>query len=456
MDEFFFDLQRFVDYEITAGDSVTISANGTKTFSVTTGSGASAQTANYSLNVNGSVVVSTDTDGTVKFTVNSGFIRDFNNADNNSKLTAILLKGTYRNYYSSYPVTLGENGPTIEGVWTGSSFNYASITLTPGTDSDSVIITPSVNTVALWDLTWGGFSYTPTAGASFSATINKASGRTYIDVSGSNSSDTIRYNDGTTTHTYTPVSGTVTLAIDADGSNFTFTGLDQNDAFQIDGIAYTLGKVRFTSSETVDETTVTKFWNKGGVKSEVSASDIMDAGSFSVGRFISDGKIEISRDGTLLSTLGTDDSIMICAQLDSNDTDYSISYGSLHRGEGVGCFTLNGLKEETVYENDEETIRYKNLKYVSVEVEEGFTVTFNDAIGGVPISISGAPSISSTNMTAVVTATANDGTIVRKTVDNINPLATDEQIASLGSAINSFTDNTYVKTEKVVRINCDA
>ena len=57
---------------------------------------------------------------------------------------------------------------------------------------------------------------------------------------------------------------------------------------------------------------------------------------------------------------------------------------------------------------------------------------------------------------AIITSTTPAGATVQKTITGISPYATNELIASLGSALNDFTDNTYGKTEKVTKVNCDA
>ena len=55
-----------------------------------------------------------------------------------------------------------------------------------------------------------------------------------------------------------------------------------------------------------------------------------------------------------------------------------------------------------------------------------------------------------------ITITSNyDGVTVQKTVSNINPTATNAQLAQFGEMIADLTTGQYVKTDRVRKFNCD-
>ena len=45
---------------------------------------------------------------------------------------------------------------------------------------------------------------------------------------------------------------------------------------------------------------------------------------------------------------------------------------------------------------------------------------------------------------------------MQKTLTDINPYASNEQLATFGQMLNSLSNSTYGKTEKVTKVNCDA
>lgn len=258
MNEFIFDLQRFADYEMTAGgESVEISASGTtKTFSVTNGT----ETKNYSVNVNGTAVVSAGSDGLVRVNVTSGYIRDFSDLDAQAPTAFVLTGGTTRNYYPSQVVILGEDGPKITNVRTGNSTYPVVITLTTYTDYNTVTLTCSQTSYTVKDFTIGTFNYVPpVATSSTPATINLKiqNGKTYLDIAEDDTSR-IDWWTGAWYTAYTPVSGTITLAFDNDGSESYVTGLEQGDSFQYGTVTGIMGNSRLAITD--DETI--KFWNQ--------------------------------------------------------------------------------------------------------------------------------------------------------------------------------------------------
>ena len=56
--------------------------------------------------------------------------------------------------------------------------------------------------------------------------------------------------------------------------------------------------------------------------------------------------------------------------------------------------------------------------------------------------------------TLIITST-NAGKTLQKTVTDINPAATNAQLATFGGMLNSLTTNTYGKTDRVRKVNCD-
>ena len=57
---------------------------------------------------------------------------------------------------------------------------------------------------------------------------------------------------------------------------------------------------------------------------------------------------------------------------------------------------------------------------------------------------------------AIITSTTPAGATVQKTITGISPYATNEQLATFGQMLNGLSNNTYGKTEKVTKVNCDA
>lgn len=47
------------------------------------------------------------------------------------------------------------------------------------------------------------------------------------------------------------------------------------------------------------------------------------------------------------------------------------------------------------------------------------------------------------------------GASVTTTINDVNPAATNAQLAQLGRKFNNLTDNTYEKSEKVTTVNVD-
>ena len=55
----------------------------------------------------------------------------------------------------------------------------------------------------------------------------------------------------------------------------------------------------------------------------------------------------------------------------------------------------------------------------------------------------------------IFSATTPDGLDASKTISNFNPDASNAQLAQLGQKLIAFTDNTYGKTDRVIKYNCD-
>ena len=56
----------------------------------------------------------------------------------------------------------------------------------------------------------------------------------------------------------------------------------------------------------------------------------------------------------------------------------------------------------------------------------------------------------------VITSTSPQGKVLQKTLTDINPDATNAQLATFGTMLNALTDNTYGKTTKITKVHCDA
>ena len=56
----------------------------------------------------------------------------------------------------------------------------------------------------------------------------------------------------------------------------------------------------------------------------------------------------------------------------------------------------------------------------------------------------------------IVSATDSGGNSVQRTFDNVNPEATNAQLAAFGSKIAALSENTYAKTDRISRVNCDS
>ena len=56
----------------------------------------------------------------------------------------------------------------------------------------------------------------------------------------------------------------------------------------------------------------------------------------------------------------------------------------------------------------------------------------------------------------IVSATDTGGNSVQRTFDNVNPDATNAQLVAFGSKIAGLSENTYAKTDRITRVNCDS
>ena len=55
----------------------------------------------------------------------------------------------------------------------------------------------------------------------------------------------------------------------------------------------------------------------------------------------------------------------------------------------------------------------------------------------------------------VITSTSPQGKVLQKTLTDINPDATNAQLATFGTMLNALTDNQYGKTVKITKVHCD-
>ena len=55
----------------------------------------------------------------------------------------------------------------------------------------------------------------------------------------------------------------------------------------------------------------------------------------------------------------------------------------------------------------------------------------------------------------ILTSTNTSGQTLQKTLTDINPDASNEQLVQLGQKLIALTDNTYGKTDRVIKYNCD-
>lgn len=47
------------------------------------------------------------------------------------------------------------------------------------------------------------------------------------------------------------------------------------------------------------------------------------------------------------------------------------------------------------------------------------------------------------------------GDSITTTISDVNPSATNAQLATLGTMLNALTTNTYEKTDRITTVNCD-
>ncbi len=54
----------------------------------------------------------------------------------------------------------------------------------------------------------------------------------------------------------------------------------------------------------------------------------------------------------------------------------------------------------------------------------------------------------------IITATKS-GKTIQKSLTDMNPEATNAQLATFGTMLNALTTNTYQKTDRITKVNCD-
>ena len=56
----------------------------------------------------------------------------------------------------------------------------------------------------------------------------------------------------------------------------------------------------------------------------------------------------------------------------------------------------------------------------------------------------------------IVTSSDSNNSITQKTIPNINPDASSTALKTFGQKLTALTDNTYVKTDRIDKTNCDS
>ena len=255
MNKFHFDLQRFVDYIYTVGEStepLTISEVGdNKTFTIRTpkkdddGNTITDAEGNieydsvtytftlqtYAGSSSPSVDISANENGTPQLNVTAGRVKWLKNSSTGAFPDIILLGGYLWNYAYGQYVTLGESGPVAlaQSNLSGSEITIHLASYT-GYDAVNISAKESIN------LKIGDFYFAyPTSNTNTTISLQVKDGKAYMDVSESNTKngDTIRYTDTSitpnTTYTYSVTSGTITLV--AGDDDFYISGLSEGDVF---------------------------------------------------------------------------------------------------------------------------------------------------------------------------------------------------------------------------------
>ena len=57
--------------------------------------------------------------------------------------------------------------------------------------------------------------------------------------------------------------------------------------------------------------------------------------------------------------------------------------------------------------------------------------------------------------TSIIVNSTNSGKVLQKTITNVNPNADNDKLATWGQMLTALTDNTYTKTDRVDKANCD-
>ena len=57
--------------------------------------------------------------------------------------------------------------------------------------------------------------------------------------------------------------------------------------------------------------------------------------------------------------------------------------------------------------------------------------------------------------TVIKVVGTNSGKSVTATITDVNPNATNQNLATLGTMFTALTTNTYEKTDKITTVNCD-
>ena len=419
MNEFYFDLQRFDEYTITAGDSTSTAtlSSGTHTITVTN---TDSSTISYSITVNGGASVSADTDGTIKLSVTSGTVSNliYSSGTTSTNIPAVNLlsgAGTFQTYQRQQ-VTLGTQ--KFPFIFNSEGENS---TLTPGPNtlkvtqesenSETTVNATASNTVTniyRIEFTCGDFYYineSPSSSLNLDLNIDANSNYSFsISPPSSNTEEIkrIRY-DLTNEKWLSLTNGTITLGKDSTGVYV--SSLDKGDTFssyirangeRTNEVTYKMGTTisatRLNSSTGEKEP---KFYG-GNDLSKVYLSDLDFDISTELHPALAIDYDESTHYGTLTissSVIGqftdNDNSLTVV----SNDDDYTYAYG-----------TLNKLTETSFLLDQSE----QHDKYAAITIEGNYTVAFSKTITDATITVANTTTFSVTDTTENYSLTSDN------------------------------------------------
>ena len=409
MNQFRFDLQRFVN-DVTPSASRTLSTTSNQNVSFTIKKSDDDSGTTYSMYLNGSVTISTDSDGTIIFSNISNRIYSLLSSDNTAPAVQLRAgSGTFRPS-TNQKVTFGKAdvsiaSPTFYFTTSGGITNRILVT---NTSSGLTATINTTNTSQAFVL--GQFKYTSTAAISDLDLTISEDGDYSVSISNS-SNATISY--GTNfANTLTATTGTMTIKGDSD-DNLYITALNGSDAFTIGSTTYSLSGILLQATY------------NGGTKyyahKVTSSTEIpLSALDFSSGELISiltasDGNLVISKDN--LDTEMNDETEVAVA-----NSDHTLIYGKLIRDEDTKTVTIESSDEDEPYS--------------SITLQDGYSAILSSSIINVPITVDAA--------TFAVTNTADDYSVPAST---ITPLSiTDTNVTGLSLQSGSILTSLEAQT----------